>query len=128
MNFSTSITLVSFIIVTLLPISVHAFPGKVVGITDGDTVKILRTDSRIQVKIRLASIDTPEKKQAYGQQAKKFTASLIGNRMVEVKPITKDRYGVLLRISIVMVLNNSLIHKIPALLCRNMPAVKHRKS
>ena len=25
-------------------------------------------------------------------------------------------------------LNNSLIHKIPALLCRNMPAVKHRKS
>ena len=63
----------------LLPISAHAFPGKVVGITDGDTVKILRTDNHIQVKIRLAGIDTPEKKQAYGQKAKKFTASLIAN-------------------------------------------------
>ena len=77
----------------LLPISASAFPGKVVGITDGDTVKILRTDNHIQVKIRLAGIDTPEKKQAYGQKAKKFTASLISNRVVEVKPITKDRYG-----------------------------------
>lgn len=88
-----SLFLTISIFFTFLPITSHAFPGKVVGITDGDTVKILRTDSRIQVKIRLASIDTPEKKQAYGQQAKKFTASLIGNRMVEVKPITKDRYG-----------------------------------
>jgi len=77
----------------LLPISAHAFPGKVVGITDGDTVKILRTDTHIQIKIRLAGIDTPEKKQAYGQKAKKFTASLIANRVVEVKPITEDRYG-----------------------------------
>ena len=81
------------ILLTHLPISSHAFPGKVVGITDGDTVKILRTDNHIQVKIRLAGIDTPEKKQAYGQKAKKFTASLIANRVVEVKPITKDRYG-----------------------------------
>jgi len=77
----------------LLPISANAFPGKVVSITDGDTVKILRTDTHIQVKIRLAGIDTPEKKQAFGQKAKKFTASLIANRVVEVKPITKDRYG-----------------------------------
>ena len=83
------ITIITF----FLPISAHAFPGKVVGITDGDTVKVLRTDTHIQVKIRLAGIDTPEKKQAYGQKAKEFTASLIANRMVEVKPITKDRYG-----------------------------------
>ena len=76
-----------------LSIPVSAFPGKVVSITDGDTVKVLRSDTHIQVKIRLAGIDTPEKKQAYGQKAKKFTASLIANRVVEVKPITKDRYG-----------------------------------
>ncbi|MEA2109728.1 MAG: thermonuclease family protein [Pseudomonadota bacterium] len=87
---------VFFIIVViffLLPISVPAFPGKVVGITDGDTVKVLRSETHIQVKIRLAGIDTPEKKQAFGQKAKKFTAGLLANRIVEVKPITKDRYG-----------------------------------
>ena len=62
------ISLKSFIVVFLIllfPISANAFPGKVVGITDGDTVKILRTDTHNQVKIRLAGIDTPEKKQAY---------------------------------------------------------------
>ena len=88
-----SIVITLLLIISILPISAHAFPGKVVGITDGDTVKILRTDTHIQVKIRLAGIDTPEKKQAFGQKAKKFTASLIANRVVEIKPITKDRYG-----------------------------------
>jgi len=73
-------SIITFLVALLIiPISASAFPGKVVGITDGDTVKVLRTDTHIQVKIRLASIDTPEKKQAYGQKAKKFTASLIAN-------------------------------------------------
>jgi len=87
-------SIITFLVTLLIiPISASTFPGKVVGITDGDTVKILRSDTHIQVKIRLASIDTPEKKQAYGQKANKFTASLIANRVVEIKPITKDRYG-----------------------------------
>jgi endonuclease YncB( thermonuclease family) len=71
--------LIIAIFLALLPISASAFPGKVVGITDGDTVKILRSDTHIQVKIRLAGIDTSEKKQAFSQKAKQFTASLIAN-------------------------------------------------
>lgn len=57
-----------FVTLSLLPSLVFAFPGKVVGITDGDTVKVLRSDTHIQVKIRLAGIDTPEEKQAFGQK------------------------------------------------------------
>jgi len=82
-----------FFLLLIFPAFCFSWPGKVVGVTDGDTVKVLRSDTHIQVKIRLAGIDTPEKKQAYGQKAKKFTANLIGGRVVEVKPITKDRYG-----------------------------------
>ena len=42
---------------------------------------------------------------------------------IDYKSVSVDLIGMDVR-----VLNNSLIHKIPALLCRNMPAVKHRKS
>lgn len=46
-----------------------------------------------QVKIRLYGIDTPEKAQAYGNEAKKFTASLVAGKAVEIEPVTQDRYG-----------------------------------
>jgi endonuclease YncB( thermonuclease family) len=44
-----------------------SFQGKVVGVSDGDTLKVLK-DAK-QVKIRLAAIDCPEKGQPYGQKA-----------------------------------------------------------
>jgi micrococcal nuclease len=49
----------------LLAIQLHAaevITGEIVGITDGDTVKLLTADKQ-QIKIRLSDIDTPEKKQ-----------------------------------------------------------------
>jgi len=69
-----------------------AWHGKVIRISDGDTIVVL-TDQRQQVKVRLYGVDTPEKRQAFGKAAKKFTARLVGNKMVEVKPVTQDRYG-----------------------------------
>ena len=48
--------LLASILLFIFPISSFAFPGKVVGVTDGDTVKILRSDTHTQVKIRLAGI------------------------------------------------------------------------
>ena len=38
------------------------FPATVIGITDGDTIKVLDA-SNTQHKIRLAGIDAPERKQ-----------------------------------------------------------------
>jgi len=46
---------------------VYAWTGKVVGVIDGDTVKVLHNGR--QVKIRLYGVDTPEKAQAFGQKA-----------------------------------------------------------
>lgn len=42
--------------------------GKVVGVTDGDTITLLV--DKTQVKIRLAGIDAPESKQPFGTKAK----------------------------------------------------------
>lgn len=66
--------------------------GKVVSIADGDTLTIL-TDSREQVKIRLAGIDTPEKAQPFGTKAKQALAALTFNKQVRVDVETKDKYG-----------------------------------
>lgn len=43
--------------------------GKVVALADGDTLTVLDAD-HVQHKIRLAGIDTPERKQPFGQRAK----------------------------------------------------------
>lgn len=66
--------------------------GKVIHIADGDTITILISGNR-QVKIRLYGIDCPEKKQSFGQQARRFTADRVGNRDVQVEIFDTDRYG-----------------------------------
>ena len=65
--------------------------GKVVGVADGDTITVLR-DKQPQ-KIRLYGIDCPEKRQPFGKRAKQFTSELVFGKVVEVEPITVDRYG-----------------------------------
>ncbi len=64
--------------------------GKVVHITDGDTLKIL-VDGRM-LKIRLAEIDTPERKQPFGTKAKQALARMAFNKQARVVEVTKDRY------------------------------------
>jgi micrococcal nuclease len=48
----------------------ESLEGKIIGVKDGDTYVILK--DKTPITIRLAHIDCPEKKQAYGQAAKKF--------------------------------------------------------
>lgn len=45
------------------PTLAETIEGRVVGVSDGDTLTLL-DDSRTQFKIRLAAIDAPEKAQA----------------------------------------------------------------
>lgn len=66
--------------------------GKVISVADGDTITIL-TSQKKQIKIRLYGIDTPEKAQAFGKQAKKFTASLVARKNVTVTVHDTDKYG-----------------------------------
>jgi micrococcal nuclease len=62
--------------------------GRVVGISDGDTLTILDNHKQ-QIKVRLAEIDTPEKSQPYGARAKR----LVYGKTVIVKVQDTDRYG-----------------------------------
>ncbi len=66
--------------------------GKVVSITDGDTIKILTSDKQ-QYKIRLAGIDAPEKGQPYSKAAKKQLSKWIAKKNVCIQSDKKDRYG-----------------------------------
>ena len=63
--------------------------GKVISIADGDTFTLL-VDST-QVKIRLHGIDCPEKRQDFGQVAKKFLSEMVFNKIVH--KTNRDRYG-----------------------------------
>ena len=44
------------------------FTGKVVGVSDGDTISVMRKGRA--VKVRLHGIDCPEKRQPFGTRAK----------------------------------------------------------
>ena len=57
-------------ILLLASVSLAAEPyqAKVVGISDGDTITVLY--DRTQIKMRLYGIDTPERRQAFGNRAK----------------------------------------------------------
>ncbi|MFV7791277.1 thermonuclease family protein [Aliarcobacter lanthieri] len=65
--------------------------GKVVKVSDGDTITILTSD-KVQYKIRLNDIDAPEKKQAFGNKSKDNLAKYIASKTVKVEYKTKDKY------------------------------------
>lgn len=65
--------------------------GRVVGIMDGDTFKLLTQDSTL-VKVRLANIDCPEKKQPFSAKAKEFTSNAIFGKTVTISILKTDRY------------------------------------
>lgn len=69
-----------------------SWEGKVVGVSDGDTITVLDAD-KIQNKIRLYGIDCPEKHQAFGQKAKQFTSDMVFGKSVEIKTVGADKYG-----------------------------------
>lgn len=66
--------------------------GRVVGVTDGDTITVL-DDTNNQYKIRLAGIDAPEKKQAFGNASKKSLSDMVYGKRVDVDWHKQDQYG-----------------------------------
>lgn len=80
-----------FVLTLCISCAASAFTGKVVGVTDGDTVKVLV--NKKEVKVRLDGIDCPEKGQDYGTRAKQFTSKLVFGKTGTVEDKGKDRYG-----------------------------------
>jgi micrococcal nuclease len=66
--------------------------GRVVGVTDGDTLKILVAGQQL-LCVRLAFCDAPEKKQAFGARAKQARSELVFGKDIELRPHAIDRYG-----------------------------------
>jgi endonuclease YncB( thermonuclease family) len=86
---------IAFIFSALLlcagPLVADVVTGKVVGVSDGDTITVL-DGNRVQHKIRVSGIDAPEKGQALGQRAKENLSLLVFGREVDVLWHKHDRY------------------------------------
>lgn len=65
--------------------------GLVVAIADGDTLTVLNEDFQ-QVKVRLAEIDAPEKRQPFGARSRQSLSDLCHEKRAEVRVIDVDRY------------------------------------
>ena len=67
-----------FLAILAAPLLAAEYTGRVVGVSDGDTMTLLVPDgaSFKQVKVRLAEIDTPESRQPYGERAKQTLSDL----------------------------------------------------
>ena len=83
---------IAFVLLLAVSASAHAdFEGQVVKVADGDTVTVLH--NRTQVRVRLGSIDAPEKRQAFGTRSQQHLSALVFGRTVRVAEDGKDRYG-----------------------------------
>ncbi len=65
--------------------------GRVIAVSDGDTF-VLRSPDGENLRVRVAEIDCPELHQEFGQKARSYTASLVLERRVSIRPIDRDRY------------------------------------
>ena len=83
------------LIFTLFPIllSAHTLKGKIVRVSDGDTVVVLDS-TNTQHRVRLDGIDCPEKGQAFGKKATDFVKNITSkSEFVTIVWKKKDRYG-----------------------------------
>jgi len=69
----------------------NTLSGKVVAVLDGDTITVLHEDQ--QTRVRIAGIDAPEKKQAFGQRSKQSMSDCAFGKDVVVDWKKLDRYG-----------------------------------
>ncbi len=80
--------LLALVFIAFLSPSAHAH--QVIGISDGDTMTLL-VDQK-QVKIRLANIDAPEKKQPFGQRSKESLSAMCWGKDAQYEAQTIDKY------------------------------------
>jgi endonuclease YncB( thermonuclease family) len=78
-----------------LPLAAETVSGRVVGVSDGDTLTILRQTPAgpRPARIRLWGIDCPELRQAWGARAKQFTSREAFGREASAEVRDTDRYG-----------------------------------
>jgi endonuclease YncB( thermonuclease family) len=67
----------------------------VIGISDGDiaSARCAIEGAHLNIMVRLAGIDVPEKAQSYGTRSKQNLSALCFHKSAEVRPVSMDRYG-----------------------------------
>ena len=70
----------------------ETFTGQIVHVADGDTITLL-TQSRQQIRIRIAGIDAPERAQPFGNRSRQSLHDLCNEKTATVQDEGKDRYG-----------------------------------
>ncbi|MFV8817127.1 thermonuclease family protein [Haliea sp. E17] len=81
-----------FLILLLVSPTFADIGGRVVAVTDGDTIKVL-DESNTQHRIRLSGIDAPERGQPFGTASRDHLADLVAGKMVKIEATKTDRYG-----------------------------------
>ena len=77
----------------MLAVSCHGgdtFTGRVVGVSDGDTLSVMRDGT--SVRVRLWGIDAPENHQGFGNRSKQFVSDTCFGKTVTVIVEDIDRY------------------------------------
>jgi endonuclease YncB( thermonuclease family) len=72
------------------PAWAEAITGKVVRVSDGDTLTVLV--ERKQVKVRLIEIDAPESKQAFGERSRKSLGEMCAGQLATVRYSARGKY------------------------------------
>jgi endonuclease YncB( thermonuclease family) len=81
-----------FVCLLLAAISGAQESVKVVGVSDGDTVKVLTSEKK-ELRVRLDGIDAPESAQPFGSASKKWLSDQVFGKTVKLYPKELDRYG-----------------------------------
>ena len=82
-----------FLLLPLFSLFAAEIRGRVIAVSDGDTITVLDEMDQGKFKIRLDKIDAPEKKQAFGSKSKQFLSSLIFGKQVSIRYRAVDHYG-----------------------------------
>jgi micrococcal nuclease len=95
--------LVAGLLTAAQPRVASEFAGRVIGVSDGDTARVLvGTQS---VTVRLEAIDAPETGQAFGNRSKQALSAIVFGKTVTVRKTGEDRFGRTLGFIFVDVIN-----------------------
>lgn len=67
--------------------------GRVIRVSDGDTIAVQVRPNEKPLKVRFLGIDAPEKKQPFGEYCRRKLADFIADKEVEILLFDQDRYG-----------------------------------
>jgi endonuclease YncB( thermonuclease family) len=81
----------TILLIGLFPLSAVAEGEvKVVDVFDGDTL-IVSLEGRAEI-IKLFGVDSPEKEQPFGLEARGFSSEMVSGRVIQIIPMEKSRY------------------------------------